>query len=91
MKTAYDKKHIAWFTNIEELDLDKKENRKWWIKQVLLNGRMEDIKDLDFNEIEKLLPEFYLPKPIKKLWENYFEWKRKGTIDGTPARDHQYP
>lgn len=91
MKTAYGKKHIAWFTNIEELDLDKKENRKWWIKQVLLKGRMEDIKDLDFNEIEKLLPEFYLPKPIKKLWENYFEWKRKGTIDGTPARDHQYP
>jgi len=91
MKTAYDKKHIAWFTNIKELDLDKKENRKWWIKQVLLKGRMEDIKDLDFNETEKLLPEFYLPKPIKKLWENYFEWKRKGTIDGTPARDHQYP
>ena len=91
MKTAHDKKHIVWFANIEELDINKEQNRKWWIKQVLLNGRLEDITDLDFNEVEKILPGLYLPKPIKKLWENYFEWKRKGTIDGTPARDHQYP
>ncbi len=91
MKTAYDKKHIVWFADIEKLNLNEDQNRKWWIKQVLLKGRLEDIKDLDFNEVERLLPELYLPKPIKKLWENYFEWKRKGTIDGTPARDHQYP
>jgi len=79
------KKHIVWFADIESLDFNKRQDKKWWIKQVLLNGRMEDIKDLDLNEVEKLLPELYLPKPIKKLWEDYFEWKRRRTIDGTPA------
>lgn len=77
------KKHIVWFSDINNLDLNNEKDKKWWIKQVLLKGRMEDIKELDFEEIEKFLPDLYLSKNIKKLWEDYFEWKRKGTIDTT--------
>lgn len=88
MKTAYDKKHIVWFANIEGLDLNKEQDKKWWLKQVLQKGRIEDIEELDFDEVERLLPELFLPRNIKKLWENYFEWKRKGTVDGAPARNY---
>ncbi len=82
------KKHIVWLADIEGLNLNSKQDKKWWLKQVLQKGRIEDIKELDFDEVEMFLPELYLPRTIKKLWEDYFEWKRKGTIDGTPARDH---
>ena len=70
-------KHIVWsFNRVESLDLDQPENRQWWIKQVLMNGRMEDIRSLDFEEVEKLLPDLYLPRPIKKLWSDYFAKRR---------------
>ena len=80
-------KHIVWFADIEKLDQNKAEDRKWWIKQVLLKGRIEDIAGLDFDEVEKFLPELYLPKGIKKLWEDYFEWKRKGSFDFASTRN----
>lgn len=79
------KKHIVWFADIEKLNLNKKQDKKWWIEQVLQKGRIEDIKELNIEEVEKFLDELYLPRFIRKLWEDYFEWKRKGTIDGTPA------
>ena len=84
----YKKKHIVWFADIEDLNLNNEQDKKWWLKQVLQKGRMEDIKELDFNEIEKFLPELYLPQTIKKLWEDYFEWKKKGTINTAPTRNH---
>jgi len=43
-----------------------------------MNGRMEDILSLDLDEVEKILPELYLPRPIKKLWSDYFA-KRRST------------
>jgi hypothetical protein len=70
-------RHIVWSANkAENIDLDEPENRRWWIKQVLMNGRMEDIVALDFNEVEKILPALYLPRPIKKLWSDYFAKQR---------------
>jgi hypothetical protein len=70
-------RHIVWsFDNAENLDLSDPENKQWWIKQVLINGRMEDIRSLDLNEVERILPELYLPKPIKKLWSDYFAKRR---------------
>ncbi len=70
-------RHIVWsFHGSDSLDLSEPENRQWWIKQVLLNGRMEDIRSLNLDEVEKLLPELYLPKPIKKLWSDYFAKRR---------------
>ncbi|MFV1977368.1 MAG: hypothetical protein ACC651_16615, partial [Candidatus Scalindua sp.] len=69
------KRHIVWFADIERLNLNSKQDKKWWLKQVLQKGCMEDIKELDFDEVERFLPELYLPRAIKKLWEDYFEWK----------------
>jgi hypothetical protein len=70
-------RHIVWsFAKAETLDLNEPENRKWWIKQVLMNGRMEDIRSLDLAEVERILPELYLPKPIKTLWSDYFAKRR---------------
>ena len=70
-------RHIVWsFEGAEKLDLSEPENRRWWIKQVLMNGRMDDIRSLDLDEVEKILPELYLPRPIKKLWSDYFAKRR---------------
>ena len=70
-------RHIVWWTDkAENLDLNDPENRRWWIKQVLMNGRMEDIRSLDLDEVEKILPELFLPRPIKKLWSDYFAKRR---------------
>lgn len=70
-------RHIVWsFDKAENLDLSDPENRQWWIKQVLMNGRMEDIVSLDLDEVERILPELYLPRPIKKLWSDYFAKRR---------------
>ena len=70
-------RHIVWsFDKAENLDLSDPENRQWWIKQVLMNGRMEDIVSLDLDEVERILPELYLPRPIKKLWSDYFAQRR---------------
>jgi hypothetical protein len=70
-------RYIVWSTDkAEDLSLDDPENRRWWIKQVLMNGRMEDILSLDLNEVERILPELYLPRPIKKLWSDYFAKRR---------------
>jgi hypothetical protein len=41
-----------------------------------MNGRMEGILSLDLDEVEKILPELYLPRPIKKLWSDYFAKRR---------------
>ncbi|MBI1865546.1 MAG: hypothetical protein HYR98_07475 [Nitrospirae bacterium] len=68
-------KHIVWFAGNREIDLDDSAERAWWIKQVLMRGRMEDVLSLDFNEIERLLPEFHLPPPVRKLWSDYFAAK----------------
>ncbi|HWP24202.1 MAG TPA: hypothetical protein VNM15_08525 [Candidatus Binatia bacterium] len=66
-------RHIVWsFNKAGTLDLSDPENKRWWIKQVLMHGRMEDIRSLDLNEVEKVLPNLYLPRPIKKLWSDYF-------------------
>ncbi|MBM4386897.1 MAG: hypothetical protein FJ088_04105 [Deltaproteobacteria bacterium] len=76
-----DKKHIVWFADPAKIDLSDAGNRRWWIEQVLLKGKMEDIRNLDFDEIERNLSEIFLPVDIRRLWEDYFEWKRTGKIN----------
>ena len=65
------KRYIVWSTN-KEIDLNDPWQRKWYIKQVLMHGRAEDVAELDWEEIKKLLPELDLPKEVRNLWENYF-------------------
>ena len=66
------KKHIVWSTN-REIDLSDPAQRKWYVGEVLSNGRAEDIAGLDFEEIKQLLPELKLPTRVQRLWEDYFE------------------
>ena len=64
------KKYIVW--SVDELDLNNPSLRKWYIQQVLIYGREEDIKKLDLDEVRKLLPELELPEEIRSLWNEIF-------------------
>ncbi len=64
------KRYIVWSKN--EIDLADPWQRKWYLQQVLTHGRAEDIAELDWEEIKQLLPEFNLPKEVRRLWEDYF-------------------
>ena len=64
------KRYIVWSKN--DIDLTDPWQRKWYIQQVLTHGRAEDVAELDWEEIERLLPELNLPKEIRSLWEDYF-------------------
>ena len=65
------KRYIVWSTN-KEIDLDDPGQKKWYIGEVLAHGRAEDIAELDWDEVKKLLPELNLPKRVRRLWEDYF-------------------
>jgi lysyl-tRNA synthetase class II len=69
------KRYIVWSAD-KEIDLSDPWQKKWYIKQVLTYGREEDIAELDWEEIKKLLPELDLPEHIKSLWEDYFASKK---------------
>lgn len=71
------KKHICWYADLDKLDFSDPWIKKWWIKQVLMHGKFEDIKELDLKEIENVFPELYLPEDIKNLWKDYFNWRKK--------------
>lgn len=85
-------RHIVWSTDkAEDIDLNEPENRRWWIKQVLMNGRMEDILSLDLDEVERTLPELYLPRPIKKLWSDYFAKRRTSNESVNRCNSASFP
>jgi len=68
------KRYIVW--SKDKIDLRDPWQKKWYIKQVLINGRTEDIALLKWKEIKSILPELDLPPDIKNLWEDYFNVKR---------------
>jgi hypothetical protein len=39
---------------------------------VLIHGRAEDVAQLDWEEVRRLLPELDLPTEVRRLWEDYF-------------------
>jgi hypothetical protein len=80
MRSGYikPKRYIVWSTD-KEINLDDPFQRKWYIKQVFTYGRTEDIMELDWEEVRRLLPELMLPETIKALWEEYFA--SKGQMD----------
>jgi hypothetical protein len=71
------KRYIVWST--DEVDLDDPFQRKWYIRQVLMHGRMEDVKTLDLDEVEQLLDQLDLPKHIDRLWRDFFEERKKAS------------
>jgi len=66
------KRYIVWSTN-KEIDLNDPLQRKWYIQQVLTHGRAEDVSELDWDEVKRLLPVLKLPSRVRRLWEHYLE------------------
>lgn len=64
------KRYIVW--SKEKIDLRDPFQKKWYYRQVLVNGRAEDVAAVDWEQIKKYLPELNLPTHIKRLWESYF-------------------
>lgn len=71
------KRYIVWSKN--KIDLSDSWQKRWYIKQVLTYGRAEDVAQLDWEEVEMILDELNLAPDIKRLWESYFNAKRKGS------------
>lgn len=62
-------RHIVWST--DTLDLDDPFQRRWYLQQVLVHGRTEDVRALDLEEVARLLPDLDLPDHIDRLWRLY--------------------
>ena len=62
-------RYIVWSTN--EVDLNDPFQRRWYIRQVLLYGREQDVRQLDKAELATLIDELRLPEPIYQLWKRY--------------------
>lgn len=74
-------KHIYWSTDRSiEVDLDDPDQKKWWIKQVLSNGTMADVRELDLQDIAACIDQIHLPKPIRALWKYYFDTRDPGPV-----------
>lgn len=69
-------RHLVWST--DRLDLRDPFQRKWYIRQILLHGREEDLRTLDLKEVAEILDELNLPSPLHRLWEMFLE--RKGLV-----------
>ena len=77
MKTIRLPKHIYWSAEgAAEVDLDDPAQKRWWIRQVLTNGTIRDIRALDLRDIEDCLFHAHLPRPVRTLWSDYFAGKR---------------
>jgi hypothetical protein len=64
------KGYIVW--SKRELDLADPWQRKWYLQQVLIHGRAEDVSALDWEEVRRILPDLDLPPEIRRLWERQF-------------------
>ena len=62
-------RYIVWSTN--EVDLSDPFQLRWYIRQVLLYGREQDVRQLDKAELATLIDELHLPEPISQLWKRY--------------------
>ena len=69
MATIYPPRHIVWST--DRLDLSDPFQRRWYLRQVLIHGRAEDVRRLDLAEVERELDELRLPEPLARLWKRY--------------------
>ena len=72
MKSLPAPPHVIWSCDPSRLDPDDPWTRRWWITQVLVHGRWDYVKALDWDEVRQLLPELRLPERVRGLWEYYF-------------------
>lgn len=64
-------RHIVWSS--DTLDLSDPFQRTWYLRQVLMYGRAEDIRTLDLDEVARLLDELRLPPAVHNLWQRFLE------------------
>jgi hypothetical protein len=55
------------------IDLDDPFQRVWLMRQVLLHGLSEDIRQLDLDEVEQDLEALDLPPDLHRLCKDYLE------------------
>ena len=67
-------RYIVW--SIDQVDQKDPFQHRWLLRQVLVHGRAEDIRNLDFDEIERELDQLDLPSDINSLWRNFLEYRR---------------
>ncbi|RME31994.1 MAG: hypothetical protein D6793_11675 [Thermoflexia bacterium] len=67
-------RHIVWST--DTVDLSDPFQRRWYIRQVLLHGRAEDIRTLDLDKVDALLDNLSLPSHLHRLWKTFLEARR---------------
>ncbi len=64
-------RHIVWST--DQVDMADPFQRRWYIRQVLLHGRAEDVATLDLAEVASLLDQLDLPADLHQLWTSFLE------------------
>ncbi|MBI3167291.1 MAG: hypothetical protein HYZ22_02350 [Chloroflexi bacterium] len=65
-------RHIVWST--ETVNLSDPFQKRWLLRQTLMNGRAEDIRTLQIEDIKAELNQLGLPKDIESLWRRYLEY-----------------
>jgi hypothetical protein len=69
-------RHIVWST--DRVDLSDPFQRRWYLRQVLMHGRAEDIRQLNLAEVERELSELQLPENLARLWTRFFKQRAAG-------------
>jgi hypothetical protein len=64
-------RYIVWST--DTVDMEDPFQRKWYIRQVLLHGRTQDVRALSLDDLSHLLDDLELPSHIHRLWEQFLE------------------
>ncbi len=70
-------RYIVWST--DKIEPSNSFQHRWYIRQVLLHGRAEDIRTLNLKEVAQLLNDLPLPIHIRRLWENFLKVKGYAT------------
>jgi hypothetical protein len=71
MTTLRPPTYIVWSTDY--VDLSDPFQRRWYIQQVLIHGRAEDISTLNLDEVAAILDELVLPEEVRSLWQRFLE------------------
>jgi hypothetical protein len=65
-------RYIVWST--DRIDMNDPFQRRWYLRQVLLHGKAQDIRELDLDDVEQELDSLDLPAEIDRLWRGFLEY-----------------
>ena len=69
-------RYIVWST--DQVDTADPFQRRWLLRQILMHGKAQDIRQLDVDEIERELESLNLPADIYRLWHDFLEARHAG-------------